>query len=179
MLPCAALGAAFSTDLSGADPDVQSFRSIDNASLALYAGQNALQNGRYEEALEQYTLATEADPSWLAPWYLKAYSLTKLNRYEEALVAVDRALAIDPDDRDSNDLKAGILEYLGRTGEAAKYRRTPAVQPATLTAAGPATTTKRTPVSPAVTVAGLGCLVVVAGVRSRRCGCRATPAGKP
>ncbi len=179
MLPGAVLGAAFSTDLSGADPDVQSFRSIDNASLALYAGQNALQNGRYEEALEQYTLATEADPSWLAPWYLKAYSLTKLNRYDEALVAVDRALAIDPDDRDSNDLKAGILEYLGRSGEAEKYRRTPAARQATPTGAVPATTPKGAPLSPAITVAGLGCLVVLAGTRGRSAVCGNARAGRP
>jgi hypothetical protein len=53
---------------------------------------------------------TKLDPSWLAAWYLKAFSLHKLNRTEEALIAVDEALALDSSDRDSNNLKADILE---------------------------------------------------------------------
>ena len=109
--------------------DIEAYHSIDNASLAIYAGQNALQNGRYEEALEHYTLATESDPSWQAAWYLKSFSLKKLNRTEEALTAVNKALSLDDSDRDSNNLKADILERLGRTNEAEQYRSRVASSP--------------------------------------------------
>ncbi len=113
--------ANFSDDIA-AEAEVKAFSSIDNASIALYAGQNALQSGRYDEAVEHFTEAVEADPSWMAAWYLKAYSLTRLNRTEEALAAIDQALVLDPKDRDSNNLKADILETLGRRDEAAQYR---------------------------------------------------------
>lgn len=111
--------------------DIEAFHSIDDAATALYAGQNALQSGRYEEALEQYSIATERDPSWLTPWYLKAYSLERLNRSEEALNAVDTALTLDPSDRDSNMLKAEILAHLGKTEEADLYRQKAALSQVT------------------------------------------------
>ena len=109
--------------------DVLSFHSLDNASLALYEGQNALQAGRYEEALSAYTNATESDPTFMAAWYLKAYTLTRLNRSSEALAAVDRALVLAPSDKDSNALKADILDSLGRKTEAAAYRVTLSTPP--------------------------------------------------
>ncbi|HII75872.1 MAG TPA: tetratricopeptide repeat protein, partial [Methanolinea sp.] len=71
-------GANFSDDIA-AGAEIKAFSSIDNASLAVYAGQNALQSGRYDEAVEHFSEAVEADPSWMAAWYLKAYSLAMLN----------------------------------------------------------------------------------------------------
>lgn len=164
LLPFAAPADTPPLDVSAADPDVQSFHSIDNASRALYAGQNALQNGRYEEALEQYTIATDADPSWLAAWYLKAYSLSKLNRHEEALAAVDRALALDPSDRDSNNLRAEILVRLGRSDEAIRFWRTPVAQQGTPVPSGATTTPRRTSVSLVSLLSGLACVVIAAGL---------------
>ena len=141
------------SNITEENADVLAFHSIDNASLALYEGQNALQAGRYEEALAAYTNATRYDPSFMAAWYLKAYSLMKLGRNDEALVAVDRALLLDPADRDSNNLKADILEKLGKHDEASKYRITPVPSaPATL------------PVTTATRKAPLGILAPVAAI---------------
>jgi len=123
LLPVSAVN--LSPNISPEYADVLAFHSIDDAWLVLYEGQNALQAGRYEEALSAYTNATEIDPSLMEAWYLKAYTLTKLNRSVEALAAVDRALALDSTDRDSNNLKADILDSLGRRSEAARYRVTP------------------------------------------------------
>lgn len=134
--------------------EIQAFNSVNDASLALYAGQNALQAGRYEEALVQYTRTTELDPSWMAAWYLKAYSLVKLNRSEEALTAVDQARVLDPSDRDSNNLKAEILENLGRWNEAANYRRTPVSSSPTPSAPLPVTTVKKSPLHLATILSG-------------------------
>ena len=134
--------------------EIQAFNSVNDASLALYAGQNALQAGRYEEALVQYTRTTELDPSWMAAWYLKAYSLVKLNRSEEALTAVDQALVLESSDRDSNNLKGEILENLGRRNEAANYRRTPESSSPTTSAPVPVTTVKKSPLHPATIVIG-------------------------
>ena len=106
------------------EAEVRSFSFIDNASLSLYAGQTALQQGDFEEALVHFTSVTEEDPSFMAAWYLKAYSLSRLDRPEEALAAVDQALLLEPGDRDSTSLKADLLETLGRGDEAATLRDT-------------------------------------------------------
>lgn len=105
-----------------AEAEVKAFSSVDNASLALYAGQNALRGGRYDEAAAYFTEAVKADPSFLAAWYLKAYSLRQLNRTREAMAAVDQALLLDPNDRDANRLRAELLESLGRGDDAARYQ---------------------------------------------------------
>ena len=142
-------GTNFSDDIA-AEAEVKAFSSIDNASLAVYAGQNALQSGRYDEAVEHFTKAVEEDPTWMAAWYLKAYSLVRLNRTEEALVAVDQALLLDPKDRDSNNLKADILESLDRRDEAARYRTLAGTLSVTVQPTSPVTaeTTTKAPISP-------------------------------
>jgi tetratricopeptide (TPR) repeat protein len=142
----------------------------------LYEGQNALQNGHYAEALAAYTNATEYDPSFMAAWYLKAYSLTKLNRTQEALVAVDKALALDPSDRDSNDLKADILTRLGRGSEAATYRRTTVTTTEHPSTPVPATTTKKAPLNPVTLIAGLFGIALIAGAYGKP-GLSTTPKG--
>lgn len=142
--------------------EIQAFHSVDNASLALYAGQNALQAGRYEEALAHYNRTTELDPSWMAAWYLKAYCLVKLNRSEEALTAVNLVLTLDPSDLDSNNLKADILENLGRGNEAAKYRVPPGPSSTTPLLPVPATTVKKSPVNPVTFGYGFICILFLA-----------------
>jgi Flp pilus assembly protein TadD len=163
MLAAAASGTVTTMTGPVQDADIASFHSIDNASMAVYEGQNALQNGRYEEAVTQFTIASQLDPSWLAVWYLKAYSLQKLNRSEEALMAVDQALVLDPSDRDSNNLKADILEAMGRPADAARYRAR-VISPPSPTTPVPATTTRRSPLDP---VTGLSGVLMIAYLARR------------
>jgi len=163
MVPFSVSGVNISLNTSTEYADVLSFNSIDNASLALYEGQNALQMGNYDEALAAYTNATELDPSFMAAWYLKAYSLKKLNRSGEALSAVDQALALDPSDRDSNDLKADLLVNLGRGDEAAHYRKSTQGQSTMLYTPVPVTTTKKSPITLVTILSGLlGALLLAA-----------------
>lgn len=105
-----------------ADPDLAAFRSVDNASEALYRGQLLLGNGRYEEALVAYDEVLQADPTFSAAWYLKGYCLHKLGRNEESLAALDQSLRLLPADRDSLLLKATVLDSLGRHTEAEEAR---------------------------------------------------------
>jgi len=158
--------AANFSDEIAAEAEVRAFSSIVNASLAVYAGQNALQSGRYDEAVENFTEAVEEDPTWMAAWYLKAYSLTRLNRTEEALAAVDQALLLDPKDRDSNNLKADILDLLGRKDEGARYRTLAGTLSGTVQPTNPvaAETTTKAPVSPFVGLSSIlitACLILI------------------
>jgi Tfp pilus assembly protein PilF len=175
LVPFLVSGLNISSDISPEYADVRSFHSIDDAALALYEGQNALQNGQYDVALAAYTNATELDPSWVAAWYLKSYSLMKLNRSEEALSVVDKALVLDPSDRDSNDLKADILTQLGRGNEAAQYRKTIPVVPTSPGTPVPVTTVKKSPVNPVTLIAGLLGIAMIAG----KYGKSGRPTGNP
>jgi Flp pilus assembly protein TadD len=178
LVPFVVSGVNISQNISPEYADVLSFHSIDDASLALYEGQNALQNGQYDVALAAYTNATELDPSWVAAWYLKAYSLMKLNRTEEALSAVDKALVLAPSDRDSNNLKADVLTQLGRGNEAAQYRKTiPAVSASPGTPV-PVTTVKKSPVSMATIITGLLGIALIAGKYGKPCGPNGNPGGE-
>ncbi len=160
-------GANFSDDIA-AGAEIKAFSSIDNASLAVYAGQNALQSGRYDEAVEHFSEAVEADPSWMAAWYLKAYSLAMLNRTNEACAAVDQALLLDPFDRDSNNLKADILESLGRDEEAARFRDVAAgggsISQPDVPIMPPPTT--KSPLNPLVSVSTLLVVACLIGIRA-------------
>ena len=178
LVPFLVSGLNISSDMSPEYADVRSFHSIDNASLALYEGQNALQNGQFDVALDAYTNATELDPSWMAAWYLKAYSLMKLNRSEEALSAVDKALVLDPSDRDSNNLKADILTRLGRGNEAAQYRKTTPAVPASPGTAVPVTTVKKSPVNPVTIITGLLGIGWIAGKYAKPGGSKGNPGGE-
>ena len=150
------------------ETDIQAFHSIDDASLALYAGQNALQNGRYEEALEHYTNVTRFNPSWLAAWYLKAFGLKKLNRTEESLVAVNKALALESSDRDSNNLKADILEKTGRSDEAVIYRSKAKAASVTLLPDIHPIHTQEAPMNLSTLVSGLVVLMFLVSVHKYR-----------
>ena len=163
-------GANIPDDIA-AEAEVRAFQSVDNASLAVSAGQNALQSGRFDEAVGHFTEAVEADPTWMAAWYLKAYSLSRLNRTEEALAAVDQALLLDPKDRESNNLKAEILESLGRGAEAAHYRSVAAASPVSSQPTIPLTATpvKKAPIS---SLLGLSSIVVAVYLIVKREGYR-------
>lgn len=168
LLVLAASGAAANyPDDIAAEAEVLAFQSVDNASLAVYAGQNALLAGRYDEAVEHFTEAVEADPSWMAAWYLRAYSLARLNRTDEALASVDQALLLNPGDRDSNNLRAGILESLGRGEEAVRYRSEAAAGDPLPQTTGPVTSapTTKAPLNPLVSISSLLVAACLLGMR--------------
>jgi tetratricopeptide (TPR) repeat protein len=167
MLAAAVSGAVPPTTGPIQDADIASFHSIDNASMAVYEGQNALQNGRYEEAVTQFTIASQLDPSWLAAWYLKAYSLQKLNRSEEALSTIDQALVLDPSDRDSNNLKADILEAMGRPAEAARFRVRVTSLPSPSTPV-PAATPHKSSLDPVIWLSGVLAIAYIARREGRK-----------
>ncbi|OPY39612.1 MAG: Tetratricopeptide repeat protein [Methanoregulaceae archaeon PtaU1.Bin066] len=104
----------------------------------------------------------------MAAWYLKAYSLAMLNRTNEACAAVDQALLLDPFDRDSNNLKADILESLGRDEEAARFRDVAAgggsISQPDVPIMPPPTT--KSPLNPLVSVSTLLVVACLIGIRA-------------
>ena len=75
---------------------------------------DALADGRAGAALGLIERSLERTPNSFDAWSLKAKILVSLDRPDEALAAVDAALAIVPDDYDALAEKSGILSmYLG------------------------------------------------------------------
>lgn len=74
---------------------------------------------RVDEALEDFRTLVESDPD--NPIYLNAYGYTltdRTDRHEEALVMIERALAMQPDDIATIDSMGWVLHRLGRHEEA-------------------------------------------------------------
>ncbi|MDD3051966.1 MAG: tetratricopeptide repeat protein, partial [Candidatus Cloacimonetes bacterium] len=76
--------------------------------------------GKYEEAIDQYENSLNIDPDDSTTWYEKAYSLINLNRFDEALEACEKSLELDSDDEKAWYLKGYILYSLDRFEEALK-----------------------------------------------------------
>lgn len=74
----------------------------------------------YNVALEAYREATTLEPIAPEPWAAFGGLLIKLDRYEEALTALDHALAYDvePKEPATYKLRVEALRALGRDGNA-------------------------------------------------------------
>jgi hypothetical protein len=84
----------------------QKFR-IMSEDRAYSAGQNALDNHRYGEALEDFNqAASHAGSHADGAWYWKAYTLIKLGRRDEALAAIAELRKSYPNSRWLDDAKA-------------------------------------------------------------------------
>ena len=67
--------------------------------------------GKYEEAITYYDLAIESDPAWTYPILGKAYSLYKLDKFDQACKCLDEILKMEPDNQDALNLKQKIEEH--------------------------------------------------------------------
>jgi eukaryotic-like serine/threonine-protein kinase len=85
----------------------------------LRRGEDALDAGRFDEALVAFDEALAADPEHRSALNGKGLALRKLKRYDEAVAAFDRGLASEPKDLLLLANKGECLEEAGRTADAA------------------------------------------------------------
>jgi Flp pilus assembly protein TadD len=95
-----------------ADPDFRLALRSQGAHLASFLGLD----GRYENALTVWTQIALLSPAEAHAG--RAYTLSQLGRYEEALAALDKAIAFDSDKADFHYSRAVTLMRLGRYEEA-------------------------------------------------------------
>ena len=74
--------------------------------------------GNVSEALRYYKDLLRADPSDVIAWNEVANLLLVANRYEESSMAFERALSIDPNNRDAMDGKVKVMDAMGHGSEA-------------------------------------------------------------
>ena len=76
------------------------------------------QQKKFDKALQHFSLAIQYDPSYQKAYHNLAMSYTLINKPTQALTAVNQALSLESDSRNSLMLKGEILKMLGRTDEA-------------------------------------------------------------
>lgn len=92
--PVLAAGSSSSSTRSSAQPSIYD------------QGVQAVEAGEYQRALELLEQVVGAEPENADAWNYIGFSSRKLNRFEQALAAYQKALNIDPEHRGAN-------EYLG------------------------------------------------------------------
>ncbi|MCB8994107.1 MAG: tetratricopeptide repeat protein [Bacteroidales bacterium] len=64
------------------------------------AGEDFLKNGKYEDAIEQYTKAIQIEPDYDKAYTQRAYVYSQLSKYKEAAEDYDRAIVFMPKDEE-------------------------------------------------------------------------------
>lgn len=71
--------------------------------------------GRFEEALKDYTAAIQLNPQHCRAFYNRAFSNDRLRRYDAAVSDYTRALEIQPGNATAYHNRASLFERLGRS----------------------------------------------------------------
>jgi tetratricopeptide (TPR) repeat protein len=100
-------------------PDMRAFVSSietdqEDVHVLLQLADLALEGGDAHMALKRYGEAAEREPRNADAWTGQGVALQYLERYEEALAAYDRALALDPDHEKAAKWRQTCLRRLGR-----------------------------------------------------------------
>lgn len=75
---------------------------LESAEEWLALGQQQIENGIYQAALESFDRAITLAPNLAEAWDGKGTALRKLNRFEEAIVATEKAIAPNSPTRNWN-----------------------------------------------------------------------------
>jgi tetratricopeptide (TPR) repeat protein len=84
----------------------------DNQYYWIYKGYTAVENGKYNDAITNYTKAIQLDSSFAEAFRYRATAYCYLKKYTEALADFDRAIKLDPEDAASFNGRAAIYEEL-------------------------------------------------------------------
>lgn len=94
-------------------PPTASVQEHMNAGLAL-----GKLLGRWQEALEEFTLVTQANPFIPAGWNNRGRALFELGRFEEALDSFNEAVRLSPQDSEIHTNRGAVLLAMKKLNEA-------------------------------------------------------------
>jgi tetratricopeptide (TPR) repeat protein len=106
--------ASYRQALMTGGPDAQTCLNLANVLRAL---------GNKPQALERYSQAVEADPSFADAWNNLGTLLVELGKADDAVVAFRKALEADPEDARAHYNLADTLDEMGRSDEALPHWR--------------------------------------------------------
>jgi len=105
---------------SSSDPEITQLRTYTPPPLQrnwLAEGNLAYEQGRYEDALAAYEIATTIDVISFEAWSGKGATLLLLEHAEEALLSYDQAISLCSNDPELWTARAGVLHELQRYEE--------------------------------------------------------------
>ena len=79
----------------------------------IYKGYTAVDNGKYDEAIANYTKAISLNPSFMEAYRYRGTAYCFVKKYNEALADFDRAIKLDPEDAASFNCRGSVYEELG------------------------------------------------------------------
>jgi hypothetical protein len=98
-------------------PQILSLKRANSDDRIYEAGQRALEERRWDEALEDFNqVSSRGGPHADGAWYWKAYALNKLGRREESMAALGELRKAFPNSRWLDDAKALELEIKQASG---------------------------------------------------------------
>lgn len=81
-----------------------------------------IEQQQYEDALKALEQVTKYFPSFYTTWLNRAVALNQLQRHDEALIALEEALGVNPFDPRIHEELAKAYDALGRTSDAQRAR---------------------------------------------------------
>ena len=112
----------FTGPVQAAGSSSSSTRSAKQPS-AYDQGVQAVEAGNYERALELMEQVVRSEPDNADAWNYVGFSNRKLNRFEQALTAYQRALKIDPEHRGANEYLGELYLQMGELDKASERLR--------------------------------------------------------
>lgn len=88
------------------------------------AGEEFVENGKYADAVEQYTNALKIDPEYTQAYIARARALIQMEKYEQALEDCTRAMVFSPKDQGIYTMAGKIQFILGKYMESIDYLNT-------------------------------------------------------
>ncbi len=79
------------------------------------------EDNKFEEAIESYTKAIEADPSYTSAYFNRALSYAILSKYDDAVADAEKVLDMEPDSYDAPYVMGIISEYRQDYGKAKEW----------------------------------------------------------
>lgn len=106
------------------------FAGMAPGDVSYIDGSNLFEDGRYEQAIEYFDSALEADPQHTPALRGLANSYVQLQRYDEALTAIQAAIQIEPKFGGNYALRGIIHDHMGKHKQAiADYEKSLRMEP--------------------------------------------------
>jgi Tfp pilus assembly protein PilF len=115
--PTALTSASPGGNAKGKGPDK---KTLEEMKAAFNAGNAAMKADNFEEAVKQYQIAAEKDPSQPITLVNLGLAFSNLKKYDDAAAAYRKAIALKPDDADAHAQLSLALANAGKIDEATK-----------------------------------------------------------